>query len=140
MSVGAKRRTLDELLDEATAGIQRLEPQAAFEASEHGALIVDIRSALDRERDGIVPGSLHIPRAVLEWRLDPDSPSRNPHIRGLEQQILQPGEKVREQRAGRCGLDRINRWQIRNRSLSVLTVASRSTLTPAASSTPCRSE
>ena len=33
-----------------------------------GALLIDTRSSEDRERDGIVPGSLHIPRTVLEWR------------------------------------------------------------------------
>ena len=50
--------------------------------------MIDIRSDVDRERDGIVPGSLHIPRTVLEWRLDPDSPWRSPHVAGLDQQLL----------------------------------------------------
>ena len=83
-----KRRTLDELLEEARTRIRRFEPNAAFAAHECGAVIIDIRSDGDRERDGIVPGSIHIPRTVLEWRLDPDSPSRNPHIGGLDQQLL----------------------------------------------------
>ena len=38
-----------------------------------GALIVDIRSDGARARDGIVPGSLHLPRTVLEWRVAPES-------------------------------------------------------------------
>ena len=88
MGAPQKRRTLDELLDEARTRIRRFEPNAAFAAHERGAVIIDIRSDGDRERDGIVPGSIHIPRTVLEWRLDPDSPWRNPHIGGLDQQLL----------------------------------------------------
>ncbi len=88
MALGATRRTLEELLDAARARIERLEPTEAFAAAERGALLIDIRSDLDRERDGIVPGSLHIPRTVLEWRFDSDSHWRNPHVGGLDRQIL----------------------------------------------------
>lgn len=82
------RRTLDHMLDEARARIDRYEPQAALAAVSRGAVIVDIRSVDDRRRDGIVPGSLHIPRTVLEWQLDPDSVWRNPHLAGLDQELL----------------------------------------------------
>jgi rhodanese-related sulfurtransferase len=82
------RRTLAQLLDAARARITRLEPAEAFAAAQQGALLVDIRSEPDREREGIVPGSLHIPRTVLEWRLDPDSPWRNPHVGSLDQRIV----------------------------------------------------
>ena len=51
-------------------------------------MLTDIRSDIDRIRDGIVPGSLHIPRTVLEWRLDPDSRWRDPHVAGPDQRIV----------------------------------------------------
>jgi rhodanese-related sulfurtransferase len=86
--VSEKRRTLDQLLDDARARIVRYEPCAAFVALNRGAVIIDIRSVVDRQRDGIVPGSLHIPRTVLEWRLDPDSAWRNPYVGGLDQEIV----------------------------------------------------
>jgi rhodanese-related sulfurtransferase len=82
------RRTLDQLLGEARERITRFEPAEALTATRRGALLIDIRSDLDRAREGIVPGSLHIPRTVLEWRLDPDSPWRSPHVGGLEQRIV----------------------------------------------------
>lgn len=41
-----------------------------------GALLVDIRSSEQRLRDGEIPGACQIDRTVLEWRLDPTSPSR----------------------------------------------------------------
>src|SRR5438067_5492295 len=72
--------TLDELLGEARSRIRRLSPAAAWAAAAGGALIVDIRSDEDRDRDGVVPGSIHVPRTVLEWRLAPDSIWRNPHV------------------------------------------------------------
>jgi rhodanese-related sulfurtransferase len=76
----ARTQPLEELLAVASARIARLEPRDAFEAAERGALIIDIRSHDARQRDGIVPGSLHIPRTVLEWRVAPDSAVRNPHV------------------------------------------------------------
>ena len=73
-------RTIDQLLEDARGRIERLTPGEALVAAADGALIVDIRSDLDRERTGVVPGSVHIPRTVLEWRVAPDSPWRNPHL------------------------------------------------------------
>jgi rhodanese-related sulfurtransferase len=74
------RRTLDDLLADAEARIERLSPAEAASALEQGATLIDIRSDGDRERDGVVPGSLHIPRTVLEWRLEPGGRWRNPHV------------------------------------------------------------
>jgi rhodanese-related sulfurtransferase len=84
----AKRRTLADLLADAQTRIVRYSPPEAHRATLADALLVDIRSDTDRERDGIVPGSLHIPRTVLEWRTDPDSPWRNPHVGGLDRHII----------------------------------------------------
>ena len=35
-----------------------------------------------------MPGSLHLPRTVLEWRADPTSEWRNPHVGGFERRIV----------------------------------------------------
>jgi rhodanese-related sulfurtransferase len=88
MADSTRRRTIDELLDHARSRITRLPPAAALAAVDEGALLIDLRSEAARERDGIVPGSLHIPRTVLEWRVDPESAWRNPHVGGLERQLL----------------------------------------------------
>ena len=81
-------RTLAELLEEASARIERLEPEDALSAAQDGALIVDIRSDASRMRDGVVPGSLHVPRTVLEWRFAVDSATRSPHARAPEEQVI----------------------------------------------------
>jgi rhodanese-related sulfurtransferase len=86
---GTRRRTAASLLAEARRRIDpRLEPADACEASSRGALLVDLRSQDERRHEGIIPGSLHIPRSVLEWRVDPDSGVANPHIGGLDRQIV----------------------------------------------------
>lgn len=86
---GRAVRGVDELLAAARARILRLDPRAAWDAATSGtALIVDIRADDDRRRDGIVPGSLHIPRTVLEWRVDPSSPWRNPHVGAHDRRLV----------------------------------------------------
>ena len=70
-----------ELLADAQRRIApRLEPLDAFAAMGEGAWLVDLRSTDERRREGVIPGSVHIPRSVLEWRLDPDSGYSNPYI------------------------------------------------------------
>jgi rhodanese-related sulfurtransferase len=86
--MASERRTLAELLEAAQQRITRLEPAEALAEVEEGAILIDIRSHFERDRDGIVPGSLHVPRTVLEWRLAPESAWRNPHLAGLEQRVL----------------------------------------------------
>ena len=80
--------TLADLLRRASQSIQRLAPDEAYEQVRGGALLVDIRSELSRDRDGIVPGSLHIPRTVLEWRVASDSKWRNPSIARPDQRLI----------------------------------------------------
>ncbi len=82
-------RGVEQLLAAARERIERIEPEAAWAAASTGeALIVDLRSSDERRRYGIVPGSLHVPRSVLEWRADPTSDWQNPHLEGRERLIL----------------------------------------------------
>jgi rhodanese-related sulfurtransferase len=84
------RKTIDELLAEARGRLERLEPAAALTAQRAGALLIDTRSTDQRAQTGVIPGSIHIPLSVLEWRLDPDADPafRNPHITGLDQWVV----------------------------------------------------
>ena len=42
----------------------------------------------ERERQGVIPGSVHVPRSVLEWRVDPDSGFSNPHVADSELELI----------------------------------------------------
>ncbi|MCQ8194712.1 rhodanese-like domain-containing protein [Streptomyces rugosispiralis] len=72
------KRSVDELLAEAREELVRLEPLDAAAAQTEGALLVDIRYAALRERDGTIPGALIVERNELEWRLDPQCDHRLP--------------------------------------------------------------
>ncbi|QPP07225.1 sulfurtransferase [Streptomyces bathyalis] len=70
---------VDSLLESARSGLTRLDAEAAARAQrEEGALLVDIRYAALRDRDGTIPGALIVERNELEWRLDPTCPHRSP--------------------------------------------------------------
>ena len=51
-------------------------------------MIVDLRSHDERVRDGIIPGSVHVPRSVLEWRVDPASGWSNPAVAGADVELI----------------------------------------------------
>lgn len=76
--MGTSKRSVDELLAEAREELDRLEPLDAAAAQAEGALLVDIRYAALRERDGTIPGALIVERNELEWRLDPQCDHRLP--------------------------------------------------------------
>jgi rhodanese-related sulfurtransferase len=91
-AAGRSRRfgsgSLDRLVEDAADRIARLTPEEAFSAAAIDGVIIDIRSQDARELHGVIPGSLHIPRTVLEWRVAVDSPWRNPHIGGLDERLI----------------------------------------------------
>lgn len=75
------RTTIDELLTAARARLRRLSPADAARAAERGdALLVDVRSSLQRERDGTIPDAIWHPRNVLEWRVDPTASHHDPRL------------------------------------------------------------
>jgi rhodanese-related sulfurtransferase len=74
-------RSVEELLADARARLTRVEPLEAKAAADRGeALIVDIRQDRQRERDGVVPGAVFVPRNELEWRADPVSQWRDDRL------------------------------------------------------------
>ncbi|MEV1025338.1 rhodanese-like domain-containing protein [Streptomyces sp. NPDC050264] len=74
---------IDELLEQVRSGLDRIEAREAFDAASGGeALLVDIRYAALRERDGLIPGALVVERNELEWRLDPQGSHRAPEATG----------------------------------------------------------
>jgi rhodanese-related sulfurtransferase len=80
--------TVDELLATARGEIGRLTPPEALAAMRSGAILVDIRPAEQREREGHIPGARVIARNVLEWRLDPQSEHRDPEVARLDLQVI----------------------------------------------------
>jgi rhodanese-related sulfurtransferase len=82
------RVTVDELLAQARAHLNRVTPRAALEAMHAGAAVIDIRADSQIASDGLIPGALVIPRNVLEWRLDPACSHRDPRAPALERHVI----------------------------------------------------
>ncbi len=79
---------VDALVARSRVGVHRPGPVQAQEAAGRGALLVDIRPAAQRAREGEIPGALIIERNVLEWRLDPTGSHRIPEATGSELEVI----------------------------------------------------
>ena len=67
------------MVKEAKKQIEELEPADAIKL--HGnpdVVFVDIRDPRELERDGKVPGAMHVTRGMLEFWIDPASPYYKP--------------------------------------------------------------
>jgi rhodanese-related sulfurtransferase len=80
--------TVQQLLEEARSKLDRLSPAEANAAVGAGAILVDIRSEPQRSRDGELPGAKRYARNVLEWRLDPSCPDRDPEAARRDVQLI----------------------------------------------------
>jgi rhodanese-related sulfurtransferase len=82
------RRGIDEMLAGAQARLKRVTPAQAAAALRDGKVLVDTRAGDNRLRDGSIPGSVHIPLSVLEWRVDPTSGHQSPDLVGHEDDLI----------------------------------------------------
>jgi rhodanese-related sulfurtransferase len=84
------RFTIHDMVRAARAAIRRVEPHqlAAAQIGDDPPTVLDTRTPTDRERFGVIPDSLHVPRTILEWSLDPSNGYRNTAITALDQQLV----------------------------------------------------
>jgi rhodanese-related sulfurtransferase len=81
-------RTIDEILAAARGRLLRLTPDEAFREQAAGAVLIDIRPAVQRASEGEIPGSVVVERNHLEWRLDPCSAARLPWVTGYDHRVV----------------------------------------------------
>lgn len=71
--------SLREMMDAANAAVPRIEPDALRTMADKGdVLILDVRDPSEVQASGKIKGAVNISRGLLEFRADPDSPSRHP--------------------------------------------------------------
>lgn len=64
-----------EMVSQARVRIEEIEtPDLIARLDDPDTVIVDIRDVRERQRVGFIPGSIHAPRGMLEFWIDPDSP------------------------------------------------------------------
>ena len=69
------RKTSAQMVAEARDRIDEIETSDLVAAvDDPNVVIVDIRDIRERERTGFIPGSVHAPRGMVEFWIDPESP------------------------------------------------------------------
>lgn len=64
-----------QMVETARGKIKEIETPDLIKMVEDPSLvIVDIRDIRERQRTGFIPGSVHAPRGMVEFWVDPDSP------------------------------------------------------------------
>jgi rhodanese-related sulfurtransferase len=67
--------SLKEMLAAANAAVPRISPAGTVALMGTGkVLVVDVREGPELQTAGKVRGAMHVPRGMLEFRADPDSP------------------------------------------------------------------
>lgn len=67
-------KTVAQLVAAAKATLENLTPDQVAAEVAAGALLVDVREDAECAQ-GTIPGALHVPRGMLEFRADPASPA-----------------------------------------------------------------
>ena len=73
--------TLKDMMAAAQAAVEKIDVEKAQELAAEGGLLLDIRDAPELQKSGRAVGAHHIPRGMLEFRADPDSPYADPELR-----------------------------------------------------------
>lgn len=69
------KKSVHQMVLEARARINEVTAKEAIILNKDpNVVIVDIRDVRERQRSGFIPGSIHAPRGMLEFWIDPDSP------------------------------------------------------------------
>jgi len=70
-------RTVAQLVGEAKQHIECLTPEAVLAEVQRGVLLVDVREPGERETHGFIEGGKPVPRGMLEFKADPESPAHD---------------------------------------------------------------
>lgn len=66
------------LVADARARIEEISAAELIALEDEGIVIVDIRDVRERQRLGCIPNSIHAPRGMIEFWVDPESPYHKP--------------------------------------------------------------
>lgn len=82
------RSRVDRHLGLARRRLSRISAEQAAAELAEGALLIDTRTETQRAQQGTIAGAIAVDRTVLEWRLDPTSPSRIPEAIGPDTRVI----------------------------------------------------
>ncbi|MGQ0624217.1 MAG: rhodanese-like domain-containing protein [Sporichthyaceae bacterium] len=67
--------SLSDMVNAAKERIENLDPDAVEGELARGAVLVDLREPSELAENGRIPGAVHVPRGLLEWKADPAGPA-----------------------------------------------------------------
>jgi rhodanese-related sulfurtransferase len=80
-------KSAKELVAEANARVKTISAQEAIALlKDPDTVFVDVRDSAELQRDGKIPGAVHVNRGMLEFAIDPTPPYHNP--------VFSSGKKV----------------------------------------------
>jgi rhodanese-related sulfurtransferase len=69
------------MMEAANASVPRITPAQARDMIGKGdAVVLDVRDAMEVAQSGKVAGAVHIPRGLLEFKADPESPAHDKNL------------------------------------------------------------
>ncbi|MDE2516528.1 MAG: rhodanese-like domain-containing protein [Rhodospirillales bacterium] len=78
-----------QLVAEADGATERLTPaDAARLVGDADTVFVDVRDLSEREKSGTIQGAVHVPRGLLEFKADPDSPAHEKALSSGKRLVL----------------------------------------------------
>jgi rhodanese-related sulfurtransferase len=96
------KRGFKDMLAEANAVIETVSVQdLTYHLDNPEVVLVDVRDSDELERDGVIPGSVHVSRGMLEFQADPESPAYNSELKPDGRVILYCGSGGRSALAGK---------------------------------------
>lgn len=73
--------TVQTMMEAANAVVARIDSATAQDMIGQGALLLDVRDTIELEQSGRAVGSHHVPRGMLEFRADKNTPFYDPELR-----------------------------------------------------------
>ena len=100
------KRGFKEMLAEANAVIETVSVQdLPYHLDNPDVVLVDVRETVELDREGAIPGAVHVPRGLLEFQADPDSPIHNDALNPESRLILYCGTGGRSALAAKTLID-----------------------------------
>jgi rhodanese-related sulfurtransferase len=79
LGLGRYMKSAKDLVAQANSRVKTITAQDAMSlVSDADTVFVDLRDTAELQRDGKIPGALHVNRGMLEFTLDPTLPYHNP--------------------------------------------------------------
>ncbi len=100
------QRGFKQMVGEAEAAVGTISVEDGLALLGDAAVIfIDLREMVERRQTGGIPGSIHVPRGFLEFRVDPDSPMHDNAVDGGKRLVLYCASGARSALAAKTMLD-----------------------------------